>query len=179
MEGRSMNNWLEGCQFTPPDEVAEVFHQIEGSDLAFAVCGSRERIQLWYAGAKFCPRNAATGHGRLVREGTAAFEALFADTVEGVGTYRRGPDHPAFLPTDEQAEVLIPDRIQRQDVIGIAVRDDAQARREASRLELLERKPPPIVIVPEFFDPSALSRRLRAGRIPTEREHRGGSADAR
>ena len=88
-------------------------------------------------------------------------------------------DHPAFLPTDEQAEVLIPDRIQRRDVIGIAVRDDAQAKREVLRLELLGRDPPPILIVPEFFDPNTLSRRLRAGRIPTEREHRGGATDAR
>ena len=138
-----------------------------------------EAHYLWRVGTKFCPRNAAAGHGRLIGEGTRAFEALFAETVEGVHTYRRGPDHPAYLPTDEQAEVLIPDHIQRRDVIGIAVRDDAQARREVSRLELLGRNPPPILIVPEFFDPNALSRRLRAGRIPTEREHRGGATDAR
>lgn len=138
-----------------------------------------EAHYLWRVDTKFCPRNAAAGQGRLVGEGAEAFEALFAETVEGVHTYRRGPDHPAFLPTDEQAEVLIPDRIQRQDVIGIAVRDDAQAKREVSRLELLDRHPPPILIVPEFFDPNALSRRLRAGRIPTEREYRGGAADAR
>ena len=100
------------------------------------------------------------------------------DEVEGVHTYRRGPVHPAFLPTDEQAEVLIPDRIQRQDLIRIAVRDDAQARREVSRLELLGRRPPPIVIVSEFFNPDALSRLLRAGRMPIEREHRGGGSDA-
>ena len=65
---------------------------------------------LWRTGTKFCPRNAAAEHGRLIEEGAAAFEALFADTVEGVNTYGRGPDHPAFLPTDEQAEVLIPDQ---------------------------------------------------------------------
>ena len=138
-----------------------------------------EAHYLWRAGTKFCPRNAAAGHGRLIGEGAKAFEALFAETVEGVHTYRRGPDHPASLPTDEQAEVLIPDHIQRQDVIGIVVRDDAQAGREVSRLELLGRDPPPILVVPEFFDPNALSRPLRAGRIPTEREHRRGATDAR
>ena len=138
-----------------------------------------EAHYLWRADTKFCPRNAATEHGRLIGEGAEAFEALFAEVVEGVRTYRRGRGHPACLPTDEQAEVLIPDRIKRRDVIGIAIRDDAQARREVSRLELLGRRPPPILIVPEFFDPNALSRLLRAGRIPTEREHRGGATDAR
>lgn len=134
---------------------------------------------LWRAGTKFCPRNSAAEHGRLIGEGPEAFEALFANAVEGVRTYRRGPSHPAFLPTDEQAEVLIPDRIQRKDVIGIVVRDDAQAAREISRLELLGRRPPSMLIVSEFFNPNALSRLLRAGNLPPEREHRGGTTDAR
>ena len=138
-----------------------------------------EARYLWQAGTKFCPRNAAAGHGRLIDEGAEAFEALFANVVEGNRAYRRGPHHPAFLPTDEQAEVLIPDRIKRRDVVGIAVRDDAQAKREMSRLEFLRWRPPPILIVPEFFDPDALSRRLRAGRIPAERAHRGGATDDR
>ena len=135
---------------------------------------------LWHPGTKFCPRNAAARHGRLVGEGVAAFEALFADTVDAAGrSYIRGPHHPHFLPTDEQAEVLVPDRIEREDVTGIGVRDDAQGRREGSRLHLMGLRHPPIVIVPEFFDPGALSRQLRVGRIPVEREHRGGIADAR
>ena len=135
---------------------------------------------LWRPGTKFCPRNAAAQHGRLVEEGIEAFEALFSDSVEGAGrVYRRGPHHPLFLPTDEQAEVLVPDRIERADVVGIGVRDDAQAAREASRLRIMGRSHPPFVIVPEFFNPEALSRQLRAGTIPAEREHRGGIADAR
>ena len=67
---------------------------------------------LWQASTKFCPRNAAAMHGRLVSEGVQAFEALFAKTVEGTHGFKRGPHHPVFLPTDEQAEVLIPDRIE-------------------------------------------------------------------
>ena len=110
-------------------------------------------------------------HGRLVSEGVQAFEALFAKTVEGTHGFKRGPHHPVFLPTDEQAEVLIPDRIERRDVIGIAVRDDAQAKREVARLKQLGQSFPPIVIVPEFFDPNELSQLLRAGRIPLEHEH--------
>ena len=134
---------------------------------------------LWHPGTKFCPRNAAAEHGRLVEEGAEAFDAMFANTVEGARRiYRRGPNHPDFLPTDEQAEVLVPDRIERQDVIGIAVHDEAQARREHSRLQIMGRGHPPIAIVPKFFDPGALSQLLRAGRIPVEREHQGGIADA-
>ena len=133
---------------------------------------------LWYAGAKFCPCNAAAEYGRLVDEGAEAFEALFADTVEGTHTYRRDRRHPTFLPTDEQAEVLIPDHIRRGDVIGIAVRDDAQAKREVARLKLLGQSLSPILIVPEFFDPNKLSQLLRAGRVPAEREHQQGDPHA-
>lgn len=131
---------------------------------------------LWRTGAMFCPRNAAAGHGQGVRGGVAAFDALFADTVEGRQTYGRGPRHPDFLPTDEQAEVLIPDRIGRDDVHGVVVRDDAQAAREAARLDLAGLTVPRFTIVPEFFDPHTLSRQLRRGLIPVEREyHRGGA----
>ena len=133
---------------------------------------------LWQAGTKFCPRNAAAEHGRLVAEGVTAFDSLFADVIEGVEVYRRGPRHPDFLPTDEQAEVLIPDRISRRDVKGVVVQDDEQAAREASRLRLQGLPVPRMVIVPEFFEPRALSRELRSGRKPSEREYNEGGAHA-
>ena len=133
---------------------------------------------LWRVDTKFCARNAAAGYGRGVRSGGAAFDALFADSVEGVRTYRRGPHHPDFLPTDEQAEVLIPDRIGSDGVSAVVVRDDAQAALETSRLRLADLPVPRIVIVPEFFDPHALSRGLRRGRIPAESEYQRGGAHA-
>ena len=124
---------------------------------------------LWRSGTKFCPRNAAANYGRFVGEGPAAFTALFAQSVAGSGrTYERGPNHPAFLPTDEQAEVLIPDVVAHEDVMGIAVRDHAQARREAARLTIQGLTPPRIVAVPEFYSPERLSGLLRAGRVPAE-----------
>ncbi len=126
---------------------------------------------LWHNGTKFSPHNAATGRGKLIGEGVEAFEAMFARIVKGAGRhYTRGPCHPKFLPTDEQAEVLVPDIIELQDVIGVAVCDDAQAKREVTRLKQLGlSKFPPFRVIPEFFDPKALSRDLRAGRIPSER----------
>ena len=133
---------------------------------------------LWQAGTKFCPRNAAAEHGRLVAAGVTAFDSLFADVVEGVDVYRRGPRHPDFLATDEQAEVLIPDRISRRDVKGVVVQDDEQAAREASRLRLQGLTVPRIVIAPEFFEPHALSRELRRGRTPSECDYNEGGAHA-
>ncbi len=129
---------------------------------------------LWEAGTKFCSRNAAAEQGRLVAEGAAAFDSLFADEVQGVDVYRRGTHHPDFLPTDEQAEVLIPDRISHGDVQGVVVRDDDQAARETLRLALQGLMVPRVVIVPEFFSPPALSQHLRRGRTPSEREHNTG-----
>ena len=128
---------------------------------------------LWRPGTKFCPRNAAAVRGGLINEGVKAFESLFAKTVEGAGgrTFARGSSHPDFLPTDQQAEVLVPDQIRRQDVIGIAVRDEGQAKREVAALKLLGQEPLPIVIVPEFFDPYTLNQFLCTGRIPSELKH--------
>ena len=135
---------------------------------------------LWRIGTKFCPRNAAAEGGRLVGEGADAFEALFIETVQGAGgrTFTRCRHQSTFLPTDEQAEALIPDQIQRQDVTGIAVRDEEQAKREVLRLSLMGRTPPPIVVVPEFYNPNMLSGLLRAGQVPVEREHQRGATSA-
>ena len=129
---------------------------------------------LWRAGTKFSPRNAATERGGLVQEGYEAFLALFAKSV---GEYARGAGHPNFLPTDEQAEVLIPDRVRREDILAVAVCDEAQAKREDSRLELLGLKPVPFVIAGEFYEPRRLSGLLRSGRMPRELMYRRGGQD--
>ena len=136
---------------------------------------------LWRAGTKFCPRNAAAGFGGQVQEGFEAFEALFADRVQGSGNrvFERKQEHPAFLPTDQQAEVLIPDQVHKQDVLGIAVQDKAQAKREAVRLRLLRHEPPSILIAPHFFQPQRLSNLLLAGKMPTEQQYQPGVTDAR
>lgn len=129
---------------------------------------------LWRSGVKFCPRNAAAGSGKYVQEGERAFNSLFEETVEGSRTFTRGPRHPVFLPTDQQAEVLIPDRVEWPDVLGIVVYDEAQASREAARLEMLQVGCPPILIVPEFFCPQRLRSILLSGRTPEECEFRKG-----
>ena len=130
---------------------------------------------LFRNGVKFCPRNAAAGRGRYLGESIDAFRAMFAETVEGAGNrrYTRGPNHPGFLPTDEQAEVLIPDNITPSEVLGLAVADASQARREQARFRLLKADAPPIYIAPSFFDAVQLSRLLRAGKTPEEATYLG------
>lgn len=125
---------------------------------------------LWHHGTKFCPRNAAAGGGEDVAAGLAAFESLYAPAVRGAkgNTYRRLLLHPSWLPTDEQAEVLIPDLVRHDDLLGVAVADEAQGRCEAGRLAYLGIEPPPIYVAPDFFDPYALSTNLRNGGIPEE-----------
>ena len=127
-----------------------------------------EPFYLWQAGTKFCPVNAATASGRLIGEGLDAFRAMFAKTVEGRRTSTRGPRHPDFLPTDEQAEVLVPNGIPRKHITGIAVRDEAQAAREHCSLLDHGITPPPLVVVPEFYEPRSLSGLLRVGKMPVE-----------
>jgi len=128
---------------------------------------------LWLSGTKFCPRNAAANQGQKVRDGIEAFEALFAPSVEGAygKTFLRSASHPPWLPTDDQAEVLVPDRIQREDILGIVVRDESQARREIARLKQLDATVPRLLIAPLFFSARQLSDSLRKGDLPAEREY--------
>ena len=95
---------------------------------------------LWREGTKFSPRNASAANGHLVREGYEAFESLFASEVTGAGkrTFSRGISRPTFLATDDQAEVLVPDRILQQDILGVVVQDVGQAKREIARLKRLD-----------------------------------------
>jgi hypothetical protein len=125
---------------------------------------------LWEPGTKFCARNAAANFGSGVDGGELAFEAMFAPSVVGAygSTYRRSTSHPVWLPTDEQAEVLIPDRVAREDILGVAVADSSQAKREHARLSQLLVAVPPIVIAPDFFQPRLLSSQVRSGTIPEE-----------
>lgn len=124
---------------------------------------------LWQPGTRFCQVNAARGKGCRVEDGFDAFHRMFEEPVEGAGTFRRGPAHPPYLPTDEQAEVLVPDSIARADILGVAVRDEGQAKRQMVQWRMLRVDGPPVFLVPEFYRPGVLSNLVRAGRRPEER----------
>ncbi len=127
---------------------------------------------LWLLGTRFCPRNAAANYGRSVLEGEKGFLSLFADSVSGASgrTFTRLPTHLPCCPTDDQAEVLIPDRIAKGDILAIGVRNRTQAKNEATRLRLMNL---PIdsfqfVIALDLFDKHTLSQLIRSGKRPPE-----------
>jgi hypothetical protein len=121
-------------------------------------------------GVKFFPRNAAAEYGRQAREGLKGFQVLYEPRISGAygRAYERGKEHLSPVPTDEQAEVLIPDRINIKDILGVAVRDVEQARREAARLRQLGVSVPRLIVAPMFYSPTELSAMLRLGHRPVE-----------
>jgi hypothetical protein len=127
---------------------------------------------LWLPGTRFCPRNAASGYGRSVAEGKEAFLSMFAQSVPGAynRTFTRSDTHLACCPTDNQAEVLIPDQIGTADILAIAVQNETQAKNEAVRLSLLDvpRDKFNFVIAPNLFDKNSLSNSIRSGKRPIE-----------
>jgi hypothetical protein len=132
---------------------------------------------LWSEGTRFCARNAAAESGRLVRSGYEGFEAMYAPAVLGARAtiYKRSQSHLPAAPTDNQAEVLIPDNIPLARVFAIGVRSEDQASREAVRLEILgvTECNKRFIVAPDFYDPSRLSDLIANGRRPNETEWQG------
>ncbi|WFT88406.1 DarT ssDNA thymidine ADP-ribosyltransferase family protein [Rhizobium leguminosarum] len=118
-------------------------------------------------GTLFCPRNAAAQYGRHIVEGFDGFNSVFAPTVTGTGNVKRSRNqlHRSSCPTDEQAEVLIYDRVLLSDLIGVAVASEEQARTERARLRVNGVDPDQFrfVIAPQMFDKYALSKVIRDG----------------
>ena len=138
---------------------------------------------LWLEGTRFCSRNAAAGYGRYVGEGPKAFCNMFAASVEGAGgkTRCRTRERLACCPTDDQAEVLVPDGIALGDIVGVVVTSETQAKAEASRMRLAGGPVDAMRmrIGPVLFNKYDLSNHLRCGQRPVEVVWPpGGSKDA-
>jgi hypothetical protein len=123
----------------------------------------------------FSPRNAAAAYGSGVMGGYGGFIRLFASSVQGAQgrNFTRNSQHLPCCPTDDQAEVLVPDVIELNDILGIAVSSEDQAHNEMVRLELLgipiaEIRSLEFVVVPEFWQKYQLSTLLRNGNRPNE-----------
>jgi len=127
---------------------------------------------LWMPGTRFCSRNAAADCGRGAAEGYKAFTGMYASEVAGAQgrVFTRTSGQLKCCPTDEQAEVLVPDQISAEDVIAIGVRDETQARNEMVRLQLAQarHKDFSFVITPCLYDKRALSNAIKSGVRPTE-----------
>lgn len=134
-----------------------------------------DRKYLWKEGTRFCPRNASASYGREVGIGHLAFEGLFAPKISGAygKYYVRTPLTPKNCTTDEQAEVLIPDRIALGDIVGVAVHSVEQARNEVVRLSYLgipqaRLRELQVVVAPDLYDKYRLSAILKQGERPEE-----------
>jgi hypothetical protein len=133
------------------------------------------------SGALFSPRNAAAGHGAFLKPGIEGLEECYAPAIEGAGgyTFTRSPSRLTACPTDEQAEVLIPGSIALDHVLGIAVRDETQAKAELARLRIagISIQAVRLIIAPVLFDRAALSSAIRNGQRPTETPWNGEEDD--
>ncbi|PSB05936.1 DUF4433 domain-containing protein [filamentous cyanobacterium Phorm 46] len=127
---------------------------------------------LWLPGTRFCSRNAASASGNLVAEGKEAFLSMFDQSVPGAynKTFTRSNTHLACCPTDNQAEVLIPDTISIGDILSIGVKTKTQAKNEAVRLSLLNVPEDRFnfVIAPTLFEKYNLKECISSGKRPQE-----------
>ncbi len=126
-------------------------------------------------GTRFCPRNAAAGSGSQVVKSLSGFQSLFAPSITGAygRTNVRGAQHLKCSPTDDQAEVLVQSHVPLADILGVAVKDETQAKNEVTRLRLMgiQQNPFRFIIAPELFDKQRLSKSIRAGKRPIETLH--------
>lgn len=127
---------------------------------------------LWAGGTLFCPRNASAKYGGEVCEGHNGFKRLFAKKVEGAygKTFERSEKHLISCPTDDQAEVLVPDKVALSDILAIAVVSESQAKNEIARFKYagVPENKFQLVIAPDLFNKYELSRMIRDGIRPTE-----------
>lgn len=125
---------------------------------------------LWQSGTRFCPRNAAAGGGKYIQQGYEGFASLFAHNVKGAYSLSRTQMHLSSCPTDDQAEVLVPARIDIADILSVVVQTEKQARSELIRLKYggCLSEAPPFVIAPKFFEKHALSQSIRMGKLVEE-----------
>lgn len=127
---------------------------------------------IWHPETRYCPRNAAAQSGGQVVESLSGFQSLFAQSIAGAYGRRitRGPKHLACSPTDDQAEVLVGTNILLSDVLGVVVKDQAQAKKEIVRLRLagIAGNGFQFIIAPSLFDKHQLSKSIRAGKRPAE-----------
>ncbi len=125
---------------------------------------------LWRDRTLFSPRNAAAHTGTLIQEGYAGFSRLFAPSLVGAGgrTFWRTAQMLSCCPTDDQAEVLVYEHIQRSDILGLGVLSETQARTEKLRLSFIPSATnPDFYVAPEIFT-GRWSSLVRRGQRPKE-----------
>lgn len=115
-------------------------------------------------GVLFAPCNAAKGRGAYLASGGDALLGCYSDPSRP-GGWTRGPSHHPRVPTDIQAEALVPAPIELSHLLGIVVPSDEAAANEVDRLKLVAANPGQVswIVAPTFFRRDELSSRLRFG----------------
>jgi hypothetical protein len=109
-------------------------------------------VVLQHEGVVFCTTN--NGYPACTRgTGQAALEAMFADEVRSRygNPIRRPPGLPANLTTDEQAEVLYPERLSTEYLRTVYVRDEQFADQVHAHFGAVGHPIVPVVIAPDRF----------------------------
>lgn len=124
---------------------------------------------------EFCFTNAAYSRGAYIEKGYEAFKGMFAHKVNGKWTRYRTDKMLPCCPTDDQAEALIYKNISRKDIIGVAIPNEEQAKKEKIRWYNNLRNIPKfdIIIAPDLFD-GTWSDKVRRGIVPQEYKFDGG-----
>jgi hypothetical protein len=73
-------------------------------------------------------------------------------------------------PTDDQAEVLVKSKIPLAEILGVAVKNESQAKNEIARLRYAGANAEifRFVFAPSLFDQFRLSDAIRSGKRPAE-----------
>jgi len=125
---------------------------------------------IWRDDTLYSPRNAAAERGRYIVEGYEGFLQLYQPQVLGAqGRVRtRTPAMLSACPTDDQAEVLVYQHIPSNEIIGVAVASEEQARSELNRLDILGCHPSfNWYVSPDIFN-NRWSSTVRYGLRPDE-----------
>lgn len=123
---------------------------------------------LWEEGTLFAPRNAAANYGGTLMSGIEGFQSMFCDKSSGAygKTFVRSPSHLLCSPTDDQAEVLVADRIPAESILSVCLFSDEQVEVERVRLRVcgIPEDSFSFTVAPELFDKYALSGAIRSGK---------------
>jgi hypothetical protein len=132
------------------------------------VCMFLDSSLVYDRGAEVCIFNAAKANGNYVRPADSpSISACFASEV---GEWERGARHRREVPTDIQAEVLVPGPISLSHLRGIVTPSSEAAACEWGRLRMLGHEPANYdwYVAPVLFQKSGLSTRLRFGGLIQE-----------
>src|SRR5699024_8607133 len=120
---------------------------------------------------KFCPVNAATKGGRMIKGGYEAFESIFNERITGKRTFVRNKLYPSNVPTNVQAEVLIYNKIPKEYITALIYRTEELDKQECLRLELCGVCTSSYVriISKDLFKKKEIVRLLKSGKVPEEK----------